>query len=397
VLSPIVLQTFFPSQLHLTLTDTSGEIQFIWSTPSPTQTSYVRISEESIWNYFEGESFLFKDNQNIWYNHKVKAKLSPGQSYKYQVGCKLEGFSETFEFKTPPYESSKVLMFGDFSVTEKGRTAWNTISASYKRQEINGIIMLGDLAYDLFSQSSIKGDDFMDQIQSVVSHVPVMAVAGNHEYFDKYHNYLARFPMPNNGFFYTFTLGYVRYVALHTEAFFDESDQVQSMLEFLENTLNRTENDKNRYPWVVVFAHRPVYCLKGLSKYSCGKDSEIIKNQIEEILFKFEVDLYVNGHVHNYQRSNPVYRGKITEYFDFKANGYINPTAPVYITTGAIGSNHLNTKVFGVEENENIEFASDEFSFGVLNACNKTHLNWQQISADGERIVDEFWIFQLDN
>ena len=398
ILAPIILQTFVPSQLHLTLTDTIGEVQFIWSTPSPTQSTYVRISEDSIWTYFEGESLLFKNGLNKWYSHKAKAQLHPNTHYKYQVGCKFEGFSETFEFKTPPDQSSsKILLFGDISLSGLGKTAWETIRSSYKQQEIDTILMLGDLAYDLFSQSSIQGDDFMDQIQSVVSHVPVMTVAGNHEKADNYYDYLTRFPMPNTGFYYTFTVGFVRFVALHTEAFLEEFEKVGPMMEFFRNTLNRTQDDRDKYPWVVVVAHRPVYCLKLFKSFSCGKEVEVIRNYLEDLMFEFHVDLYVNGHVHNYQRSRPVYQKMAGGFFDYAFKGYINPTCTVYVTSGAIGASHQNTKVSDADQSEIIDFASDAYSFGLLKSCNKTHLNWQQISNDARNIIDEFWIIKNDS
>lgn len=389
----MILQTFTPSHLHVSLSDTPNEYVFTWSTSSPTQSSFVRLTQESIWVYFEGSSSLFTDHSTKWYIHKVKATLDPDSVYSYQVGCQDEGYSESFSLRTPPDSNkARLVVIGDFSVKDNGKATWDSIKNGYEKWGIDAVIMLGDLAYDLHSEFSTKGDEFMDEIQAVVSSVPLMVCAGNHEKFDNYHNYLNRFSMPNTQFYYTFTVGFARFVAIHTEAFFYGHEDLENMLEFLKNVLRRSNSDKDKYPWLIVYGHRPLYCIAKLVGGACGREASIIRKQIEDILFLNNVDLYLNGHVHNYQRSHPVYKEYITSAWDSKLNAYINPRSTIYITNGAAGSDHNNALLNSENNNNIIAVSNDTLSFGILTVENKTHLQWKQLESESENKVDSFWI-----
>ena len=54
-------------------------------------------------------------------------------------------------------------------------------------------------------------------------------------------------------------------------------------------------------------------------------------------MYKYKVDIVQNGHLHNYERTYPVYMNKA-----FKSGvnhtHYINPQAPVYMTQGTAGA-----------------------------------------------------------
>ncbi|VUT26634.1 MAG: Calcineurin-like phosphoesterase [Candidatus Methanolliviera sp. GoM_oil] len=70
------------------------------------------------------------------------------------------------------------------------------------------------------------------------------------------------------------------------------------------------EDDRSNVPddvWKVIVLHRP--------PYSCGKvhgDQTDIQ-PITELFDKYNVDLVFCGHEHRYERSKPMYRGKVSE------------------------------------------------------------------------------------
>lgn len=60
--------------------------------------------------------------------------------------------------------------------------------------------------------------------------------------------------------------------------------------------------DRSRTPWVVVFGHRSIYC-------SCDGDCDGAATTVREgpygmeaLLNKYQVDMWINGHEHDYER-----------------------------------------------------------------------------------------------
>ena len=162
---------------------------------------------------------------------------------------------------------------------------------------------------------------------------------------------------------------------------------------FVYQTLNRSPADKAAYPWVIVYAHRPMYCVPSKSKpQTCGSEADTIKQSLESLFYQFKVDLYVNGHIHNYQRTCPVYQGKVMN--TATGNTYINPKATIYVTTGSAGTDSTNTNINLTNPPEWLITGDDSYSFSSLNVYNATHLHWQQIKSKNNNIIDDFWIIK---
>lgn len=99
----------------------------------------------------------------------------------------------------------------------------------------------------------------------------------------------ANFNMP--GRYYTFRRDQVQFFALDTNVNADWKTQ----LPWLEQELSRSNA-----PWKVVFAHHPVY-TSGLY----GVNQVFIKN-LTPLFQKYRVQLYINGHEHDYERTHPI-------------------------------------------------------------------------------------------
>lgn len=67
-------------------------------------------------------------------------------------------------------------------------------------------------------------------------------------------------------------------------------------------------------------------------------DTKKLRKSLEDIFYYNKVDLYLQGHVHNYERNTPIYKNRtmIGTFDDF--HHYVNPGATVYITSGNAGN-----------------------------------------------------------
>ena len=102
-----------------------------------------------------------------------------------------------------------------------------------------------------------------------------------------------------SGRYYTFTEQSVQFFALDTnQAHTADSDQAtpwNAQLRWL-----RTELEKSSVPWKVVFAHHPIYS----SGWHGSNDD--LKRDLSPLFEEYGVQLYVNGHDHNYERTEPI-------------------------------------------------------------------------------------------
>lgn len=76
---------------------------------------------------------------------------------------------------------------------------------------------------------------------------------------------------------------------------------------FLENCLSTT--DRQKQPWLIFAAHRVLgyssskwYAMEGSFEEPMGRES------LQKLWQRYKVDIAFYGHVHNYERSCPIYQ-----------------------------------------------------------------------------------------
>ena len=84
-------------------------------------------------------------------------------------------------------------------------------------------------------------------------------------------------------------------------------------------------------PWIIVGGHRPVY------SYFINNN---VKDFIGDLFDKFNVDLYLAGHLHSYWRSYPINNNRVMMQ---DSNIYINPNSTVYVVSGGNGCDGKQT------------------------------------------------------
>ena len=213
--------------------------------------------------------------------------------------------------------------------------------------------------------------------------------------------YNHRFRMPwresgaSSNMWYSFNYGPVHFVQIDTETDFPGSpnDQYRSknggfgdQLAWLEQDLRQANKERSLRPWVLVAGHRPVYSLKAVDSTGTPTGAELALQQaVEEMFYKYEVDMYLCGHQHSYERHWPVYQSKRTQ------TNYINPRATVYVVNGASGNVEGHSGGYGVENPDwENKWNNGDYGVGFIKVHNNTHLDYTFVESATGVVNDTF-------
>ncbi|MEB3343175.1 metallophosphoesterase [Okeania sp.] len=158
--------------------------------------------------------------------------------------------------------------------------------------------------------------------------VKFYACLGNHDVRTDNGEPQVKYPNFNMaGRYYTFEYQPIQFFALDTNA---KKEDWEVQLNWLEKELSNS-----KAPWKIVFAHHPIYSS---GKY--GSSQKLIST-LTPLFKKHKVQLYINGHEHNYERTRPI-------------NG------TTYLISGA------GAKQRPVGRSEWTEYSTENFSFAAF-------------------------------
>lgn len=413
-------KSLLAEQVHLSLTDKPNEVVITWSTKEMTEDSLVEYGpgppimhvETGNMTYFEE---CGKEGCRKQYIHRVKlSNLENNMTYIYHAGSTDGGWSPMFHFKTPPasvepgYEHTDglyaphVLVFGDLGTLNAKALPYLEEELLYHR--IDGVIHVGDFAYDMDWESGALGDAFMRQIEPIAAYVPYMTCPGNHEEKRNFSEYKARFSMPGpyENLMHSFDIGMVHFIGFSTEFYYFLEYGLKlpvKQYEWLEEDLKKanTPEARAKRPWIVVFGHRPMYCSNG-GPADCNHFSSRVRTGLpflgllglEDLFYQYGVDLMLWGHQHSYERLWPVYNHEVKN--GSVREPYRNPNAPVHIITGSAGC-WEGKSPFVLPAPEWSAFRSTDFGYTRLLFKNASDLLVQQVSVErGGEVIDYFWL-----
>lgn len=293
-----------PTGVHLALGTADDEMSITWATLSPAATVVSYGQDSSLSMRAKGSYTTFVDGgleRLVRIIHVVVISgLEAGVKYEYAVGdpTKPGGVSKTFFFFAKRSDAQisdgpplKLLAFCDVGHLESsavlalieaevhGGAARRAVgddaaaagdAAAPSSQIPDALIHCGDLAYDMDSSNGRNGDAFLRDMEPIAAYVPYMISAGNHEHAYNFSHYAARFSMPGRGrdtdnHYYSLDIGPVHLVAYNGEAFYwpqyFDADYMARMYEWLEDDLRAANANRAKTPWIVVHAHRPMYCV----------------------------------------------------------------------------------------------------------------------------------------
>ena len=261
----------------------------------------------------------------------MASNISPELSYSEEDVTKSYIMENSNNLENDKYysedNSTKNFNFvavGDFSCNEDAKnTVMNILNAD---PEI--LLGLGDYSYEKTAKCW----------KDVVGGIPPQKMKisfGNHEFEDQslVKQYMEYTNLDKQ--YYSFDYNNVHFISMATEIPFEQGSE---QFEFINQDLMKTKTNPS-IDWIIVYYHEPMYTSK-----THHEGLEPFRDLYHGLFNEYGVDLVLQGHVHNYQRTYPLmYNSE-------------NPSSPT-ITQGAILSNGNNNEDNIFVESEGTIFA----------------------------------------
>ncbi|XP_026165245.1 acid phosphatase type 7 [Mastacembelus armatus] len=401
-----------PEQVHLSYPGVPGSMVVTWTTFNKTESKveYSFLGGRHFEMTANGDATLFVDSgeeQRHMYIHRVTLTgLKPAAAYVYHCGSD-KGWSDAFFFAAlndSTNFSPRFALYGDL-----GNENPQSLARLQKETQLgmyDAILHIGDFAYDMHEDNARIGDEFMRQIESIAAYVPYMTCPGNHEATYNFSNYRNRFTMPGQteSLWYSWNLGSAHIISFSTEVYFYLEFGLELLFkqyEWLKKDLEEANRPENRAvrPWIITMGHRPMYCSDD-DQDDCTmfdsyvrlgrKDTKPPAPGLEDLFYRYGVDLELWAHEHTYERLWPVYGYKV--YNGSKEQPYVNPKAPVHIVTGSAGCRE-KTDMFNPNPKDWSAFRSTDYGYTRMQVVNTTHIYLEQVSDDQYgKVIDSIWV-----
>ncbi|GAA5703798.1 MULTISPECIES: purple acid phosphatase family protein [Streptomyces] len=352
-------------------TDPRTEMTVSWQVPVAVKKPYIRIGAHP-WDLsrkIEAEVRALHTPAGVgasgdhtqYYLHARLTHLRPGRTYYYGVGHDgfdpaaphLVGTLGTFTTAPAHSEPFTFTAFGDEGVGYHGlandalllgqNPAFHLHAGDIAYADPAGAGKTGDTGFD-----SRIWDQFLAQTESVAKSVPWMVSYGNHDMEawyspNGYGGEEARWQLPENGpdkanlpGVYSFVHGNTAVISLDAN---DVSFEIPANLgisggtqtKWLEARLKKYRAAKD-IDFIVVFFHHCAYCTSTAHSSEGG-----VRQEWVPLFEKYTVDLVINGHNHQYERTDVIKGDEVTKKLPIGGTAYPETEGVVYVTAGAAG------------------------------------------------------------
>jgi hypothetical protein len=398
-----------PTQIHLSWTNSTTEMAVTWVSwwaGSMTLVKYGVSGSGSFNASVSGVATEFVDPSSFFgttrYIHRaVMTGLTPGASYDYYVeDLTYVGVSGTHTFTARRIDNAwqqKFAVFGDFGY-------FNAESLSLLKDlmpRYDAVVHNGDFAYNMVDDDGFRADFWFEMLEPVMASKAYMASPGNHEAAANFSHYRHRFSMPmrekKENLYWSLDVGMVHFIAFDTELYwFDHRDRQTEMEDWLRADIAAANLNRDAVPWIVAFGHRPLYCTRTTddSNDECNPRFNRQRIHLEDIFCKGGVDLVIGAHMHDYERTLPVYKGKVV---DMANDPFYNPPVPVYVLSGAAGCQEDLDRYSNNSMQPWTAYRNSEYGIGLMTVWNATTLTYAQHLAKNPSTdppVDQFTLIR---
>ncbi|CAF0938170.1 unnamed protein product [Adineta steineri] len=320
-------------------------------------------------------------DKSSFFHNVALLNLSPSTTYYYRIlaapTCVRESGIQSFT--TAPLAGNpsavSITLVGDLgndNLLNLGGSSRTMKGLRQVADKTDFFVHIGDISYaddyglgvpfEFYEQS---WNSWQKHMTEVTANKFYMTGPGNHEVtcailgdflclnsnYKNFSAYLHRFRMPGDesrgykNLWYSFDYGLVHYVIINTETDFPDAPSgpgtllnggnfkgLTGQLDWLKADLEAADGNRAQVPWIIVSGHRPFFgSLPKLPALPGNCDS--CRTAFDPLLQQYNVDFYVSGHVHWYERLYPI-----------DANGnpiaynYDNQPGPIHIINGAGGA-----------------------------------------------------------
>ena len=263
---------------------------------------------------------------------------------------------------------------GDWGCTDDTKDTVNNIVD--KKPEL--VLGLGDYSYENTTDCWLKIVDPIDDKMKIV--------IGNHDHGEdeKLSALMNQFGLTEQ--YYSFDLQNIHFTALSTEVSFNVNS---AQYKFVKNDLSKAASDPN-IDWIVVYFHRPMYTLP-----STHAAISFLRSTYHPLFEQYGVDLVLEGHNHNYQRTYPIKFNSVVPRHPIETStnttSYTDPDGQIFVTVGTGG---VSLYPFTGKEDY---FVKQSIGFGIINVDitnNGRTLTGKFYSNKDGTIIDQFTIYK---
>jgi len=286
--------------------------------------------------------------------------------------------------------SNVIFALSDFNFGAAGDWGCNSNTgktvSNIKNKSPGRVLALGDYSY--VSTATC----WLDKISDIKSKTRI--TIGNHEdaSSEGFSKYMSAFGLSKT--YYSFNYNNVHVLVMDTDH--SSYSSGSSQYNFVINDLKSASQNSN-IKWIIVYLHKQMYTSPNTcSTSSCsntGTDAKNLRNIYHAKFDQYGVDIVLNGHLHNYQRTYPIKYDSGSPSSPTKTSSsttnYNNPAGEIFVIvgTGGINFHALSGKASWVKYQQ-------DNKFGALNliVSNNGYKLTGQYYTNGGSKLDEFSI-----
>jgi hypothetical protein len=305
--------------------DPTTSAVFTWQTAEKNHAAKVRIGTDAntLSDVHGGYSWTtppptlgFGTDEPETYMHEAHVcGLKSGTTYYYQVGGGgggKESWSATQSFTTVPGAGSiTVGILGD--ARDKVDT-WRLVQQRMRDKAVAIQLTSGDVVdigaseklFDTWLDAAWKDPSDATKFLTLGQQM-IVAIAGNHE--NEAARFYANFSLPGDSEQYaSFDIGSVHFVMVDDQPIADSAtgEVGSGILKWVDDDLTKADADRANHPFVVAISHRGLYTT---SLHAGDGDVHAVRAALAPIYDKHHVNLVINGHDHEFERSKPLKAG----------------------------------------------------------------------------------------